>query len=215
MNNTIRYFILVLGGVLLSSGYVQATPTVSTAPEEAPVAPVQEDLRAKDIQARFGAVQTLQSHFVQEKHLTLLTEPVVSRGVFYFTKTPARIRLEYTEPFQNGFLLNQDKTYRLEQGRKKQVKNVMARTIANQMRTWLLFDLPTLSNSYEISYFDGGVVLTPKDNKLALEKITVWFSKDNPQALYQIRMDEPGGDFTQLTFTQTRINEPVSEEIFQ
>ena len=170
---------------------------------------------AQDIVARFNAVQTLASNFVQEKHMTLLSEPVISRGKFAFSKEPAQIRWEYTEPFQNGFLLSGGKTFRLEKGIKTPVKNTLARNIASQMMMWLTFDLEQLSKTYEINYFEGGVVLTPKEKITALEKITAWFSPENPQALEKIRLEEPGGDFTQLVFENPQINQPLAKDTFQ
>ena len=185
-------------------------------PVEAPAA--QEEAlssKIKEIADRFRAVNTISARFTQEKKLAILNEPVLSRGLFYFSKKPSRIRWEYTEPFQNGFLLDADNTYRLEKGVKKKVKGVLARNIASQMLVWLAFDLQSLSNSYHINLLENGVELTPKsdDNKI-LEKITVWFSKTNSQALEKIQMDEPGGDNTVLIFENTKINEPIAEELF-
>ena len=75
--------------------------------------------------------------------------------------------------------------------------------------------MQSLSNSYHINLLENGVELTPKsdDNKI-LEKITVWFSKTNSQALEKIQMDEPGGDNTVLIFENTKINELIAEELF-
>ena len=183
------------------------------------VSPVQNIAQKADdltqIAARFSAVQTIHSRFMQEKHMALLTEPVVSEGVFSFEKSPARIRWEYQKPFKNGFILDGASAFRLEEGKKTPVKGVMARNIAAQMLVWLTFDLKTLSETYAISYFEGGVTLTPKNDKnRLLDKITVWFAKDNPQALSEIRMDEPGGDFTLLKFSDTQINKPLPKDAF-
>lgn len=175
----------------------------------------QKSAHEQEIIARFGAVETLQSNFTQEKHLTLLSEPVASKGKFLFAKKSAQLRWEYTEPFQNGFLMDGGQTYRLEKGIKKTVKGVMARNTAAQMLVWLTFDLKTLGETYDIAYFDGGVTLTPKNDKnRLLDKITVWFSKENPQALSEIRMDEPGGDYTLLKFYNTKVNGPLPKDAF-
>lgn len=173
------------------------------------------DLTAEDVIARFHAVQTLTGNFVQEKHMTLLAEPLTSKGKFAFSKDSAQIRWEYTEPFQNGFLLTDGKMFRLEKGNKTLIKNMLARNIAAQMMMWLTFDLEQLSKTYELAYFEGGVVLTPKEKITALEKITAWFSTQNPQALEKIRLDEPGGDFTQLTFENPQINQPLAKDTFK
>lgn len=195
--------------LLLSAAaiYAQELPQTPAAQET--------DGYAQEIISRFGAVKTIHSRFTQEKHLALLAEPVESEGIFSFEKNPARLRWEYTEPFQNGFLMDGDKTFRLEKGVKKQVKGVMSRNVAAQMLIWLTFDLKALSETYDLSYFEGGVALSPKNgNNRLLEKITVWFAKDNPQALSEIRMDEPGGDYTLLKFSDTQINTTLSKDTF-
>jgi len=174
------------------------------------------DAYRADIVERFGSVRTIHSAFTQEKYLSLLAEPVVSKGAFSFSKNPARLRWEYTEPFQNGFLLDGNKTYRLEKGVKKEVKGVMSANTAAQMLVWLTFDVEELSKTYDLAYFDGGVTLAPKQTKnRILEKITVWFSKTNPRALDKIRMDEPGGDYTLLSFENPQIDQPLSEDVFK
>ena len=168
------------------------------------------------IAARFDAVKTIYSRFTQEKYMSLLTEPVVSEGVFSFEKSPARIRWEYKKPFKNGFILDGASAFRLEDGKKTPVKGVMARNMAAQMLVWLSFDLPTLSKTYAVTVFDGGVRLTPlSDKNKMLEEISVWFAADNPQALAKIQMTEPGGDYTVLTFTDTQINKPLAEDAFK
>lgn len=196
--------------------WAQETPQTFAADGTPQKSPAQtDDAYAREIITRFGAVQTIHSRFTQEKHLALLSEPVESKGVFSFEKNPARLRWEYTEPFQNGFLMDGNKTYRLEKGVKKPVKGVMARNVASQMLVWLTFDLNVLSKTYDISYFEGGVMLSPKHNESRLlDKITVWFAKNNPQALAEIRLDEPGGDYTLLKFSDTQTNQPLPKDAF-
>lgn len=193
----------------------QAAPgSASQAAAQNP-APADEE-RSRETAKRFAEVNTIQSRFVQEKRMALLTEPVVSEGVFSFQKTPSRIRWEYTSPFQNGFIIDGDKTFRLEKGVKKAVKGVMARNIAAQMLVWLAFDLETLSKTYSVSHFDGGVTLKPlSDTNRMLEQITVWFSPDNPRALSKIEMAEPGGDSTTLLFSDTQINGSLPQDAFK
>ncbi len=198
-----KYILTVLFCVGGLGGFSQEAVSVSTPNHE------------QDIIARFSAVNTLSSQFVQEKHMTLLADPVISKGKFSFSKNPAQIRWEYTEPFQNGFLLTNGKTFRLEKGIKKPAKHSFARNIAAQMMMWLTFDLAELSKTYNVVYFEGGVHFIPKEKITVLEKITVWFSTENPQALDRIRLDEPGGDYTVLIFQNPQINPVLPKEQFQ
>ena len=197
MKKSILLFVLICFGI---TGFAQ--PNVA------------QSKTSQAVVDRFAAVQTLQSSFVQEKHLALLNSPIISTGQFAFSKNPAQIRWEYMTPLQNGFLLTDGKTYRLEKGAKKLVNSALSKNIAVQMMTWLTFDLPELSKTYEVSFFDGGVELAPKEKTVGLEKITAWFSVENPQALSRIRLDEPGGDYTLLRFENTQINISLAKELF-
>ena len=212
-----KILLLVLALFLTPLAWAEPAQKAECAGE---VSPVQNAAQKPDdiaqIAARFSAVQTIHSRFTQEKHMTLLTEPVVSEGVFSFEKSPARIRWEYEKPFKNGFILDGSSAFRLEEGKKTPVKGVMARNIAAQMLVWLSFDLQTLSKTYAITAFEGGVRLKPlSDKNKMLEEISVWFATDNPQALSKIQMTEPGGDYTVLSFMDTQINKSLAEGTFK
>ena len=45
-----------------------------------------------------GRLRSVQAEFVQEKHLKILTRPLVSRGTFAF-QAPQSLRWEYRSPF--------------------------------------------------------------------------------------------------------------------
>ena len=212
-----KILLLVLALFLTPLAWAEPAQKAEFAGEVSPTQNVsQKTDDLAQIAARFSAVQTIHSRFTQEKHMALLTEPVVSEGVFSFEKSPARIRWEYQKPFKNGFILDGASAFRLEEGKKTPVKGVMARNIAAQMLVWLSFDLQTLSKTYAITVFEGGVRLKPlSDKNKMLEEISVWFAADNPQALSKIQMTEPGGDYTVLSFTETQINKPLAEGTFK
>lgn len=191
-----------------------------------PLAGQAEDLSAKASQegssvsaqqaaitARFAAVNTIESRFTQEKHMALLDEPVTSEGIFYFEK-PGRIRWQYTKPFQNGFLIDGPTTYRLEKDKKEEQKNPLAHNLAVQLLAWLTFDLDALSKQYSVQFMQQGVVLTPLKDGF-IERITVTFSTQNPQALAGVEIAEVGGDKTILRFINPKTNQKLPKEAFQ
>ena len=191
-----------------------------------PLAGQAEDLSAKASQegssisaqqaaitARFAAVNTIESRFTQEKHMALLDKPVTSEGLFYFEK-PGRIRWQYTKPFQNGFLIDGKKTYRLEKDQKEEQKNPMAYNLAAQLLAWLTFDLETLSKQYSVQFTPQGVILTPLKEGF-ISQITVTFSATNPQALSRVEIAETGGDKTVLRFINPKTNQKLPAEAFK
>lgn len=195
------------------AGAWAAAPQV---PQSASAAEEKAEASLADIAARFAQVQTIQSRFVQEKHMSMLTEPLVSTGFFIFKREPSQLRWEYKTPFQNGFLITEGQSFRLEKGQKQPLKNKMATQVAQQMFVWLAFDVETLSKTYHIEPFPGGLRLSPLSDKNPLvAAISVWFAKDNPQAVARIEMTEQNGDKTLLHFSGTSINQPVAAEAFE
>ena len=206
------FYILAVLGWSVSAVWAGEVPPPQPAEVSQPGA--QTPLAA--LAARFNAVQTIRSRFVQEKQMAMLTEPLVSTGSFVFTRTPAQLRWEYQTPFQNGFLITDGQSFRLDKGQKQPLKNKLATQVAQQMFVWLAFDVQTLSKTYRLDPFDGGMKLTPLAAKNSpVAAISVWFAPDNPQAVSRIEMTEPNGDKTVLRFSDTHINEPLPEGAFE
>src|SRR5580765_52399 len=53
---------------------------------------------------------TIQSDFVQEKNLSMLSEKITSKGKFWFKKEN-QVRMEYNQPFKYLMILNNGKVY--------------------------------------------------------------------------------------------------------
>ena len=202
---------LMLLTLFLLSGPVAGQPAASAASERQEDSSVTAQQAA--ITARFAAVNTIESRFTQEKHMALLDKPVTSEGLFYFEK-PGRIRWQYTKPFQNGFLIDGKKTYRLEKDQKEEQKNPMAYNFAAQLLAWLTFDLETLSKQYSVQFTPQGVILTPLKEGF-ISQITVTFSATNPQALSRVEIAETSGDKTVLRFINPKTNQKLPAEAFK
>lgn len=209
-----RYALFVVCFALLGAPLRAAAEAVSVSPAPARRAPAAEAADGREeIAARFGAVNTIESRFTQEKHMALLDAPVTSEGFFYFQK-PGRIRWQYEKPFQNGFLIKDGKTFRLEKDKKEEQKNPMAQNVAAQLMMWLTFDLPALSKQYAVEFAPRGVTLTPLKDGL-IKRISVTFDEQNPQALSRVEMDEAGGDKTVLRFLSPKTNAPLPPGAFE
>lgn len=162
--------------------------------------------------ARIAEVKTLQSHFTEEKHLALLSEPLKSQGNLVFDKTSRRLRWQYTQPFENGFLITQSGVFRLQDGKKQAVKNALGRVMAAQMLVWLTLDFASLQQDYQITLNGQEITFVPRSQQnKAVQKITVLVDAQNPQLVRQVTMLEPGGDFVVWKFADTRLNEPLPQ----
>ena len=58
-----------------------------------------------------GQVDTVRCDFVQEKHMKIFANPLISKGVLYF-KVPGSLRWEYMSPVRSILLMHNGKTKR-------------------------------------------------------------------------------------------------------
>ncbi len=164
---------------------------------------------------KISTVQTLQSNFIEEKHLALLDQPIQSQGTLAFDKKAQKLRWQYQIPFENGFLIEKDRSYRLQAHTKKPIESAMGRMFINEMLVWLTLDFDSLQKNYHITHEGTQITFTPllKEHKI-VKKITVWLDEKDPRIVTQVKMEEPSGDFIVWKFNHTQINPPLSAEVF-
>jgi outer membrane lipoprotein carrier protein len=168
-----------------------------------------------------SATQTLQAEFVQTKHVSLLDQPLVSRGRFSF-KRPDRVRLEIREP-ETATLVIRGKEVSIP-GVSKAETDGMAMTPAAAMfsRLGALFTGATreLEGDFEVAaHADGAAIeveLTPRQErwKKLLRRIGLRFS--GPDLMVeQIHLDEPLGDRLEIALQDVRRNVELPDSLFQ
>ena len=174
-----------------------------------------EEARLQTYAQKIGTVQTLQSDFVEEKHLSLLDKPIQSRGTLTFDKSAEKLRWQYQQPFVNGFLIEKDNVYRLQGAGKKPVKQAAGRMFLAEMVVWLTLDFEALKKNYAITLHDTEITFLPlaKEHKVVKE-ITVWLDKKDPRVVTQVKMEEPSGDFIVWKFSNTQLNPIRPDEVF-
>ena len=165
---------------------------------------------------QISTVQTLQSNFIEEKHLALLDQPIQSQGTLAFDKKAQKLRWQYQKPFENGFLIEKDKSYRLQAHTKKPIESTMGRMFISEMLGWLTLDFDSLQKNYQIRHQGTEITFVPylKEHKI-VKKITVWLDEKDPRIVTQVKMEEPSGDFIVWKFNNTQINPQLPAEVFQ
>ena len=174
----------------------------------------QVDMLARYVE-QLSEVKTLTSDFVEEKHLSLLTQPIQSHGTLAFDKGAQKLRWQYQKPFVNGFIIEGPRVYRLQDGQKKPVQNAMGRVMASQMLVWLTLDFENLQKNYDMVLGNHQIIFTPKmQSHKVIKQITVWFDEKDLRVVRQVKMEEPSGDFILWKFSNTQLNPPLSDEVF-
>lgn len=168
------------------------------------------------------ATRTLSSSFVQEKHLAIFAEQLLSRGRFVYQK-PDRLRWELLTPVASGFVLNGKEGVRWN-GLSKETSSFridhdpLMGMIARQLLAWAQLDTDWLRSRYRIELRSEQPVvfqLFPRDPGEAnfIESLQVHFAADL-RYVETVEMDEKGGDKTLLRFQDVQLNQELPAGAF-
>ncbi len=174
----------------------------------------------EEIREGAGRIQSIRADFIQEKHMKILAEPLISEGIFYF-RMDDDLRWEYTAPIQSVLLMYNGDTRRYIQGKDGWIVDETARlqamqVVLGEITNWLngRFDEnPDFAAALEP---DRRIVLTPKAPSMAafISRITLHLSK-TPGLLEAVTIHEGADSFTRLIFQNVRLNSPIEDAVFQ
>jgi outer membrane lipoprotein-sorting protein len=166
-------------------------------------------------------VNTIESDFVQEKHLSMLSNKIISKGYFCFKKDN-NIRWEYVQPYRYLVIISNNKIFIKEDKNQKQYdieSNKMFQEMNRFISGCIQGDILKNEKDYQVGYFEDDnnyfVSLVPKAEAMRkmLNEIQIWFSKTD-LTVSRINMVESGGDYTKIDFTNKKLNTNVPAEKF-
>jgi outer membrane lipoprotein-sorting protein len=190
--------------------------------QEAGFKQVQDIAKAQKELAKLSEnTQSIQSKFVQEKHLSFLTENIISKGEFYF-QSPNKLRWEYSEPFEYIIVFNDKNIYIKDENKISTFdteSNKMFAEINNMMIGSIQGDLFTDSERFDVKYFENAnqylLELDPKlpEMKSMIKTIKIYIDKSDI-SVAKIKMIESSDDYTSIDFTDRELNQPIDNEKF-
>lgn len=166
-----------------------------------------------------GQINTIRADFVQEKHLQILSKPLISKGVFYY-EAPGSLRWEYQSPIKSILLMHEGRVTRyiwVENGfRRDSGLSLQAMQIVLQEITkWLgghFDDNPDFTASLEPN---RRIVLNPKKRAFsAIIKSIELILSDRPGVIKSVTIYEGEKSFTRIIFKNVRVNEVLKETVF-
>ena len=167
-------------------------------------------------------VTTLKSDFVQERHLGMLEDVLISKGRFYYKKQD-RLRWELIKPVTSGFAVNgkQAKRWDGKSGRTQRFEVYQVpfiKLFTDQVFAWATADFKQLQKNYKIEILGDAPVdlkLMPmrSQEKEYLAHFRIAFSIDASH-VNAVEVHETGGDFTRIRFFNTIINTPLPDTLF-
>jgi outer membrane lipoprotein-sorting protein len=166
-------------------------------------------------------VGTIESDFVQEKHLSVLSNNIVSKGHFCFKKED-NIRWEYLQPYKYLIILAKGQIYIKEEKNEKHYdmqSNKMFQEMNKFISGCIQGDILKNDKEYAINYFEDDrsyfVSLVPNAESMRkmLNEVQIWFNRTD-LTVSRITMVESGGDYTKIDFTNKKLNTEIPLEKF-
>jgi outer membrane lipoprotein-sorting protein len=167
-----------------------------------------------------GHVNTVKCDFIQEKHLKILANPLVSKGVLYF-KVPGSLRWEYRSPIRSILLTHKGKTKRFVVRNDGFIEDSSANLqamgfVLKEITMWLngRFD----ENPQFTATLKGGhkILLLPKEKSFSMmiQKIEIMLAS-KPGIIKSVTIFENENSFTKLVFKKSILNDKIDDLMFR
>lgn len=165
--------------------------------------------------------KTVESDFVQEKNLSVLSDKIISKGHFCFKKEN-NVRWEYMQPYKYLIIINNDKIFIKDDEHKKQYdaqSNKMFKQINDFMVGCIQGSILSSDKEYKITFFENDknyyVKLVPLADKMKqiMSEIQIYFDKKD-FSVSKLKMVESGGDYTNIEFSNKKLNIDIPNEKF-
>ena len=165
-------------------------------------------------------LSSISAEFIQEKHMKILSRPLVSGGSFHF-KAPSSLRWEYRYPVQSVLLTHDGTTRRYIRRNGTIIEDAGAHfqslhVVLEEITRWLKgrFDE---NPAFTVRQEPGPkIVLSPKEKNLELmiQRIELIFS-DQPGIMKSVVIYEGEDSFTRLDFKNVILNQPLDDSLFR
>lgn len=177
----------------------------------------------EDLQRESAKIKSVSAQFSQQKHMQILTKPLVSKGRFYF-QTPGSMRWEYTSPITSVLIMHQGSIKRYTKGSKGLVEDASGslesmQIVLQEIGRWTRGEFS--QNEHFSATLKGGkeprIILAPKEKGVAamILRIVITLLPDRQGVIKSVKITENKGNYTLFEFTDVQINGKISEKLFQ
>ena len=167
-----------------------------------------------------GQVNTVRCDFIQEKHMKIFTNPLVSKGVLYF-KVPGSLRWEYISPIRSVLLTHKGKTKRFVMRKDGFIEDSSANLqamgiVVKEITMWLSGRFDENPQFKSILKSGRKILLLPKEKSFSMmiQKIELILS-DRPGIIKSVKIYESDESFTRLVFDNARLNDKIDDLMFR
>jgi len=182
----------------------------------------QQESFLRDMSCQLKGIKNFKVEFEQQRHLSIMFEPLISKGVCYFEK-PDKMRWEISSPYSSILIYNSDQVakYEIENGKINKLNFGAAdimRKVLQQIISWMQGDFNEADGLYALEVYKGSVykvVLIPISEAMRtnLQKIELHITVQDFQ-MNEVVIRESETDFIQIKFMNKQDNIALPEKVF-
>ncbi len=182
----------------------------------------------KKMAAEAQKVNSIESDFIQVKHMTALAGDMTSKGKFYYQKED-KVSLDYTSPMKYLIIINGSKIKMVANG-KTSVYDVASNGLMKEMKdvvsACMTGNLQAMNGNYTIEYFQDAkeylVKIFPLNEsaKAIIDEVDIYLDK-NDMSVTRMRMVEASKDkkakdkdYTEYQFLNKKLNAAIPASQF-
>ncbi len=176
-----------------------------------------------DVELHMSSIKTVQTLFVEKKHMAMFDMPVVIKGRIYI-ENPDKFAWIVTSPVEYTLIINKDTIVKWDKinGAKSisLKKNPMFKAVIEQITFWFSGSYASCKNDYDIKLIKKEpaiIKFIPKKHNPAskmLAGITLFFQKDK-RYISEIQLSEKNTDSTELFFKDVKINSKIDKSVWK
>ncbi|MBW7868302.1 MAG: outer membrane lipoprotein carrier protein LolA [Brumimicrobium sp.] len=164
-------------------------------------------------------MKSMKTDFNQNKHLSFMSNDVISKGKMFLNEE-GFLKWEYTSPSKYSIIFKNNMVYIDDNGKKNSVNannevfKRINKLISGSVNGQLFND-----KEFVISYFKEGnqtlAKFLPSDKGLKkyIQEVFLYFP-NNETTVSKVKLIEPSGDYTEITFVNKEINAKIDPKIF-
>jgi outer membrane lipoprotein-sorting protein len=177
------------------------------------------DARVKTLRDGLAAMRSIQGDMTQTKTFSFMIKPLVSTGYFRYA-TGDRMRWEFVKPSAYCILIDGQKVRLKENGAEKDLRSVdrvmrqVKEVIIGCINGSIIAD-PAYKAEAWVKGQELRITMQPKDRRMRelIAGIEIIFGP-TAKDLRSVRLTDPSGDATLVTFQSIRINESIADRTF-
>jgi len=165
-------------------------------------------------------LNNIESRFAQTKYIRMLSEKIVSTGVFYYQK-PGKVCLDYLNPVKYRIVINGNKIKIDSDGKTNTFdagSNRMMSQMSSLISACMTGNLEQLSSNYELTFKENEarywIEVVPQGSAKTYMKCIDIFLDKKDFTVCQLKITEPTDDFTEYVFTGRKKNIAFPDEKF-